>query len=131
MNHAVFNKKATEFLADLIQAYPEIEQFKTLKGAFTLLKNVSEDTPLKMFQRNVLSKYSKEIEERDEHFFLQRDDYDSDIIQVTTHVEYWRDFITNLKSLWQSMSPENKEAIWNHLNFLTVIARQIQNTSEH
>jgi len=129
MNHALFNKKATEFLADLIQAYPEIEHFKTLKGAFTLLKNVSEDTPLRMFRTNVLSKYKKQIEDRDEQFFLQRDDYDEDIMQITTHIEYWKDFITNLKNLWKSMTPDNKDAIWNHLSFLTVIASHIHETS--
>ena len=126
MDNTLFNKKVTEFMADLILAYPEIEQFKALKGAFTLLKNVSEDTPVKMFKTNVLSKYKKQIDERDEQFFLAREDYDEDISQVTSHVEYWKDFIQFLKKLWLTMNDENKEAIWNHLKVLTLIASQIQ-----
>ena len=109
---------------DLILAYPEIEQFKSLKAAFTLLKNVSDQTPLKYYKKFVTDKYGRQIKERDEDFFLQCKDYD-DIQQLSTQPEYWEDFLEQLKVMWQTMSYENKEAIWNYFSILTLLAEKV------
>lgn len=123
----IFNQKVTEFMNDLILAYPEIEQFKSLKAAFSLLKNIDENKPIKYFKSYFLTKYGQRIKERDEQFFIECTDYNTDIRTISTSKcpEYWEDFIEHLKSMWSTMSPENKEVIWNYLAILTLIAEKI------
>jgi len=124
MAHLIFNQKVTEFMNDLILAYLEIEQFKSLKAALTLLKNISEKTPMQYFKQFILPKYGAQIKTRDEQFFLACNDYSGDIQQVATRPEYWEDFIDHLKSMWGTMSDDNKEAIWNYMTLLTAIAER-------
>ena len=123
-SYTIFNQKVTEFMNDLILAYPEIEQFKSLKAAFTVLKNVSEQTPLKYYNKYVVAKYRKQIKERDEEFFLKCKDYD-DIKDVSATPEYWEDFLEQLKIMWATMSADNKEAIWNYFTILTLLAEKV------
>lgn len=122
-SYTIFNQKVTEFMNDLILAYPEIEQFKSLKAAFTVLKNVSEQTPLKYYNKYVVAKYRQQIKDRDEDFFLKCKDYE-DIKDVSSQPEYWEDFLEQLKTMWVPMSQENKEAIWNYFTILTVLAEK-------
>jgi len=121
----LFNQKATEFMNDLINSYPEIEQFKSFKASFTLLKNISETTPIKYFKHYFLVKYGDHIKNKNEQFFLNNE-YGQDMQLTTNHSnEYWTDFINQLKNMWGTMSPENKDAIWNYLSILVIFAEKV------
>jgi hypothetical protein len=125
MNPTVFNQKVTEFMRDLIIAYPEIEHFKSLKALFTLVKNVAEDKPVQIFKTYIVRQYREHIMSRDENFFLNFDDYHKDIEVITQQPQYWNDFILQLKGMWTTMSADNKEAIWNYMSLLVLIADNI------
>jgi hypothetical protein len=112
-------------MTDLITAYPEVEPFKKLKAVVNLVKNIAEDMPLKLYKSYIVNRYKDKIMSKDEEFFLSFEGYHNDIKMVSQHPEYWNDFITQLKSMWGTMSNENKKVIWNYMTILTVIADNI------
>lgn len=112
-------------MTDLIVAYPEVEQFKKLKAIFTLVKNVSEDTPLKIFKEHVVRHFREYILNRDETFFMTFEGYHENLKSVSNHADYWYEFIVYLKQMWETMSKENKDAIWNHLVVLIMISDKL------
>lgn len=125
MHYAVFNQKVSEFMSDLILAYPEIEHFKKLKGIFTLVKNVAEDKPAKLFKSYIADRYKEHITQKNEQFFLGFEDYHDDIKCVTEHPEYWNEFIQHLKVMWTTMHDDNKNAIWNYMILLTLLCENV------
>ena len=124
MTAAIFNDKVSEFLKELQNAYPEIDQFKRLKAAFNLLSSVQEDAPVKIFKRVVLDRFKDKILSSNEDFFLDYADYDG-IENYSKRPEYWADFFEQLKSLWKDMSQDNKDAIWKYMKLLVLLGEAV------
>jgi hypothetical protein len=121
---ASFNDRMAEFLIELVNTFPELKDMRLLKTSFTLLKNVDEFAPQKFFHMHVTVPFGDKILKRDESFFLAYDytDVVHDIPGVTSDQSL--DLVGRLKDVWHTLSPSNKEAIWNYLTVLIIISNR-------
>jgi hypothetical protein len=114
----LFNQKADEFCKDLVSTFPEVNEFKQLKSGLLLLKNVDEKKPREFFNSYVGINFRTHILEKDESFFLN---------EVQNHVQggldnsQWQKVISLLRTLWTTLSADNKESIWKYFQVLIAI----------
>jgi hypothetical protein len=128
--HDLFNEKADEFMKDLINGFPHTPQFekiisevKTLRTGFNLLKNVNANTPQRIFRDYILVTYRDKIDNKDESFFLEKEDFDI----ASSRKEYWMDFISKIKIAWASMDDANKDIIWKYFKLLVFLSDKCDN----
>ena len=121
----LFNNKADEFFKDLVVTFPDIQQFKTFKTAFTMMKNLDERKPIKIFNEYISANYKDVIMNKDESFFLVND---IDLSQ-STQQEYWKEFIDNLRNIWKDLEEDNKTSIWKYFQVLIVLNDKYMNST--
>jgi hypothetical protein len=113
--HALFNRKMNEFLQDLQQTFHNHRQgqsFAECRAWANLSTKIDERTLQRYFARYVAQPYGHLIRARNDAFFLEHD-FAKEKLELT--------LLEDLKSLWSSMTEDNKEAIWNHLNLLVAL----------
>jgi hypothetical protein len=115
-----FNNKLGEFLGELADTFPEINDLRLLKSSFSLMRNLSERTPQKMFDAHVAGPFGDKINRRDESFFLNFDytDVVASIAVDSSEAEQGLDIIGKLKTIWHTLDATNKDAIWKYLTVL-------------
>ncbi len=124
VHYESFNNKLNEFFDDLVQTFPEVGEFKTMKLGLGMARNVNVTLPQSMFTDHVLKKYEAQIRNRDEEFFMKHDynDVMSNIQMFNTG--FSMDIVGQLKEIWKDLSKENKETIWKYLNVLVVLCQR-------
>lgn len=121
-DHAeLFNRKLTEFLDDLeaigIDRLPDYALFKT---STSLLMTVDKRRPAAMFCDYIATPYEQYIVARDDKFFLA---------DSFTHPHGGNTSIVDMiKQMWATLQPANQDAIWSHLQVLTVLAKRARAT---
>lgn len=116
----LFNEKVDEFFKDLILAFPEVSAFRRFKSGLSLLRNINEKTPQKIFKEGMIDKYRKAMLEKDDRVFLEgnytmsKDYYEA--------YEQWDEFIDMMKKLWVTLDPDNKETIWRYFHVMIVLS---------
>ena len=118
---SMFNEKLKDFLKDVIVVCPNVSEIKILLTGLNLLdkKDIQKN-----FNENVVIPYEKFIMARDEDFFVNNRSFSEDQKQ-------WGDsnmigeLIQRLKDNWISLSPQNKNAIWDHLTILVVLCKRV------
>jgi hypothetical protein len=113
----MFNSKLDEFIKELVHSFPEVKPFAFIKTAITMLKNVNPKRPIEIFHKYVHDVYKEFIINKDEQFFLNAN-YD---MSQTTAVEYWQEFIDNIRDIWFTLDDAEKEAIWRYFHILLVL----------
>ena len=113
-----FNEKTYEFIKDLATAFPQVREFSEFKSGFSLLRNTTPQTPQKIFNNYVLSKYRDFLVRQDESFFLEEKEFGL----KDDSKEYWFDFIQKLKSIWKDLDAENKQVIWKYFHVLILLS---------
>lgn len=115
-SYKIFNMKAKEFIKDIIKSYPDIKELKLMYVTFKFIKKMSKKAPCKFFDM-LISPHKEQILLKDDSF-IYKDDFK--II-----------FISNIKNILKTISPENKEHIWAHLHLLIKLSEQcdIKNVS--
>lgn len=128
--YKAFNDRVDEFFKDVIEGFPKtvefqnvISEFKTLKSGFAFLKTADPKKPQQVFRDYVLSTYRDKIVNRDESFFICKDDFDIS----SSRKEYWMDFIGKIKLAWSSMDDNNKDIIWKYFKLLVLISDKCDN----
>jgi len=106
----IFNKTFSDFLADLVVAYPSDPDFKTFKHSFNILKSVDQFKGIKTFKKYVIE-YRKQIVEKDSDFFMKEDFKNV----AAEKQDVTNELISKLKNYWTSMSEDNKESVWGYL----------------
>ncbi len=119
---AVFNKALTDFVADMSTVY---EGAHSLSAALNLAIVVDRHMPMAMFNEHVTKPYAARIETRDEAFLLERD-FTSQLKTVAAQPPGLVDIVGQLKTVWRTLSDENKEAIWAHLAKLVAMSKFAQ-----
>lgn len=119
MSQAVFLKAFFEqfgkFLDEMGDMYPDDPDFPSFK---TFLNGLQKTNPLvvvQVFNENV-SKFSKQIEDHDEDFFLKY-----------SYVEYGSgvtDVVGKLAGYFSGMSPATKKCVWDYLRVLKELAKR-------
>ncbi len=105
-----FNNLIIKFNNDLIETFPEENDFKIYKRGFELLFKANAKKSC-IFFKNYIINYRKKIIGKDETFFLEND-Y-SDI--VDTSQDGMEDIVNKLKKYWAQLSDNNKTKIWDYL----------------
>lgn len=108
----VFNSKLMEFVNDLSLVCPRVADFKPL---LTLALNVDKTAGITIFDKYA-NKYEPYIMEKNEHFFLNENYITS---SSTKH-----DLIMEIKSVWTTLSEENKETVWKYLHVLLLLYKK-------
>ena len=113
--HGLFNRKMSEFLLDLQQTFKGHRQgprFAECRAWANLSTKIDEKQLQRYFDHFVVAPYGQLIKDRNDSFFMEHD-FEKEKLEMT--------LLEDLKSLWTSMSQENKDAIWNHLNLLLIL----------
>lgn len=109
----LFNEKAQEFLKEITTNFPEIKQFQVFKTSFTLMKSFDIKKPQEIFHSYVYEEYKDFIIRKDERFFLEAN------VNITSkRIEYWQEFIQNIRDLWKDLNLEDKNVIWQYFIIL-------------
>ena len=122
--YSLFNKQVEEFFKNIIEGFPSSsdyetikKEFKSLKGGFSMLKNLDEKKPQYIFKEYIVNEYRDKIMNKDESFFLDKK-YDI----TSSQKEYWVDFIRNIKNVWVTMNDESKENMWKYFKILVLLS---------
>ena len=105
-----FNNLILKFNNDLIETFPEENDFKVYKRGFELLFKANAKKTC-IFFKNYVINYRDKILNKDESFFLAND-Y-SDI--VDTSQDGMVDIVNKLKKYWGQLTTSNKDKIWDYL----------------
>jgi hypothetical protein len=110
-----FNNLIFKFTDDLIETFPEENDFKVYKRALTILKSANAKKMCVIF-KSYSYIYKEKILSRDESFFLTNE-Y-SEIKQANEDENTVEQVINKLKIYWKGLSDENKLKIWKYLETL-------------
>lgn len=110
-----FNNLIFKFTDDLIETFPEENDFKVYKRALTILKSANAKKMCVIF-KSYSQIYREKILNQDESFFLTND-Y-SEIKEANDDENTVEQVINKLKKYWGELSDENKAKIWKYLETL-------------
>lgn len=110
-----FNNLIFKFTDDLIETFPEENDFKVYKRALTILKSANAKKMCVIF-KSYSHIYKEKILAKDETFFMQNE-Y-SEIKQANDDENTVEAVINKLKVYWTELSEENKDKIWKYLETL-------------
>lgn len=112
-----FNSTTEEFLSQLVTTFPNVLQLNQFKTGFMLLKTVNNKQPQMIFDSYIAAKYRDQIMNKDEQFFMT-EKYD---IESSSEKDHWETFIETIRGLWESLTDDNKEKIWQFFRVLLVL----------
>lgn len=107
----IFNQKTLEFVDDVGQICPEI---KDLQPLVRMGLSLDRTAALKLFDKYA-QRFESHIVEKDETFFLN-EDYECENV----------DIIARLKTVWKTLTPSNKDAIWKYVQLLLLLYKKQQ-----
>ena len=109
-----FNNIATQFVAELVETFPEEQQFKVFKSGVRSLIWANKNKLIQLFAHYCIN-YQDQIKNKDETFFLA-ESYES-VIDAED-----KDMITKiidrLKMHWGTLNTDNKTKVWEYMNTL-------------
>ena len=114
--HEIFNEKLVEFLKELANSFPNIDEFKKLKSGATVLMSVDPKKPRDVFNKYVANKYRSFILSKNEDFFMTHK------YEIYNDSDYWENFIMLIKNVWIGLNDSNKDAIWKYFNVLILLS---------
>jgi hypothetical protein len=114
----IFNSKMQEFIRDLSDAFPDMQDFKLCKNALNLAVSFSPEKPQKIFHIYVAVPYETEIIEKDEGFFLAHD-----FREVLMDGDF--DIVDRIRSVWHRMSEDNKFIVWKYMQVLLLLDKKM------
>jgi hypothetical protein len=110
----LFNRSLLDFIDALAPLIGHLPMHTAVAASAKILAHVDEGRNLDYFDRYVASRYGAQITARDESFLLAESyteaPEDSDIVQL-------------LKATWSTLSPDEKDAIWKHMQVLVLLCR--------
>jgi hypothetical protein len=112
-----FNTVVFNFNDDLIQTFPEENDFKVYRRGLEWLKESNAKKICNLFKVYTFN-YKEKILSKDESFFLTTNYNDV----VDTNNEGIVLVINKLKKYWTVLSKENQDKIWDYLNTLLKLA---------
>ncbi len=122
--YRLFNKHADAFCKDLVSTFPEVPEFKQLKSALLLVKNLDERKPREVFTKFLTADIRNSILDKDETFFLTEVHNHKHIINHVEDVDAsnWDNIVDMLRGLWGSLDDSNKDVIWKYFHVLVAVS---------
>ena len=110
----IFNKQLFAFFKQIIDMYPTMKEFKTLRAQLRMgLTAMGQDIAIKQFYQQLVSQYEQQVLSQDESFFL---DFD---LSGTVLAD-----LNHLKQVYASATPNTKVAIWKYVKVLTLLSKK-------
>lgn len=106
-----------QFMAQLIQAYPNDPDFKMYSDGVALVQKVNPNLVLSEFGKHV-GPYDEIIRKRDDAFFMN---HTFDSLEPDNTMEQ---VIQKLKGYWEAMPEQNKSSIWGYIILLLDIHKR-------
>ena len=119
--YTAYNTLAIKFNEELIEVFPKDIDFKVCLNTIKLIEKTTKRKLFDMVSPQLLM-YHEYIRNRDERFFLEKDeaDYTEDSESVP--------IISKLKGYWGTLSDNNKDKIWEYVNSLLTLTQKIVTT---
>lgn len=117
-----FNNIIFRFVDDLIDTFPEENDFKVYKRTFNILKSANAKKMCNLFQIYSYN-YREKILSKDESFFIENE-YSE--IKQANNAESVGGIIEKLKEHWKSLDDDNKQKIWQYLSTMIQLSDMIQ-----
>ena len=107
-----FNDMMGQFLVELHKTFPEEKGIKKMMTSFDVLKSTNPRLVVDAFMKGV-SPYADKISSKDETFLLK---------EIET-IDFLKDL--NIKSYWERMSMNTRNATWQYLQTLYMLGTTI------
>jgi len=117
----VFNNHFFEFVEDVENVFPENPDILVTKNTLLTIKKANPKMLVKIWDKFIVNKYEKEIEEGNIDFFINKD-YSHDL----SHMEYSdkiTEAIDRLRDPIKQMSVENQKKSMKYIQNLTKLAK--------
>jgi hypothetical protein len=109
-----FNNLVIKFNEDLIDVFPEENDFKVYKRGIMMLNSANAKKICKLYKEYMIL-YRSKIIDKDETFFVNNNYTE---IVSNSNSEGVESIILKLKHYWGNLSTGNKEKVWEYLNSL-------------
>lgn len=119
--YTAYNSLAIKFNEELIEVFPKDIDFKVCLNTIKLIERTTKRKLFDIVSPQLLM-YHEYIRNRDERFFLEKDekDYTDDAESVP--------IISKLKTYWGTLSENNRDKIWEYVNSLLTLTQKIVTT---
>ena len=116
-----FNNLVIKFNQELINTFPEENDFKVYKKAIILLNKTNAKKICLLF-KSYSNEFRDQIIQRNEEFFLTKN-YKEMVFKDSNGIE---SIVNKLKNYWTQLSVTNKDNIWKYLNTLLKLSDLIE-----
>lgn len=117
----LFNAKMLEFCQDLVDTFPEDNDFKVCQNLVVWSLGMDKTMPQRMFNQHVAARYHEMLMHKNEAFFLN-ETFDPSVTDVQ--------FVTKLKQIWVNLDDSNKDAVWKYMQLLAILNKKVQDACE-
>lgn len=113
----LFNRKLAEFLTDMeaVGIQERVPEYAVIKASIQFMAQMDASHMPASFHAHVVQRYEDQILRRDEAFFLTESYQD-----VAHHLAV----VDAIKRMWTTLDDDNKQAIWKHLQVLTLLSKR-------
>lgn len=119
-NYTEFNKAFKGFIKDLSRSYPDVPEFKMMLGGYKVVKTLNKKYVSQLF-KSTINPYVKNIMERDASFFINPGFTLSDEYSIV-----YKAMVPVFVNLWTKSDEVNREAVWNHLQYLILLSNKCE-----
>lgn len=116
-----FNNTIQQLIDDLINYFPEDNDYKLFESSFKMLRQANPRKVLELFKTHIL-KHKNYILDENESFLLEYD-----YLQSNTNIQdmnYAENLMLRIKDNWRLIDDKNKQAIWKYFKVLIVLSEK-------
>jgi len=122
---SAFNDHFVEFVTDVQNVFPDDVDLLTAKNSLIAIRKVNPKMIVKIWNIYIVNKYSKEIEEGNIDFFINKD-YSQDL-SSSQNSDKIMESINRLRDPVKQMNPEDQEKTMKYIQNLTKLAKMCEN----
>lgn len=123
----MFNDTLSNFIKDLINVFPDDNDFKLFKTSSNMVKLASVKKPLELFNLGLTPEFKQNIRDKNEDFFLNNDYSDvlnnEELKKVDNDIN--NELISKLKDYWKELSNDNKGTVWKYFTILLKLCDKV------
>ena len=111
---SMFNNKLVDFVEDLKEVLGHLNEYELIKTSAKFMAKVDPEKNQDIFDKHIAVPYHGHILKKDSTFFLNHEDY-------SVNEDTDNQLVSLLKSIWNTLSDNDKESIWTHFHVLLVL----------
>jgi hypothetical protein len=123
---SAFNDHFVEFVTDIQNVFPNDVDLLTAKNSLIAIRKLNPKMIVKIWNIYIVNKYSKEIEEGNIDFFINKD-YSQDL-SSSQNSDKIMESINRLREPVKQMNPADQEKTMKYIQNLTKLAKMCENS---